>query len=141
MILLDSDHLSILKYSNNSAFSRLATRMADSVDQDFTTSAISVEEQFRGWLAQINRTQDVSKQVLAYRELVGLVDFFGFWTITAFDNAASEKFLEFRRLKIRGGTMDLKIAAIAVTQSALLLTANTQDFERVPGLRIENWLR
>ena len=34
MILLDSDHLSILKYSNTSTFSRLAGRMADSVDQE-----------------------------------------------------------------------------------------------------------
>ena len=141
MILLDSDHLSILKYSNTSTFSRLAGRMADSVDQDFATTAISVEEQFRGWLAQINRTNDVSKQVLAYSELVGLIEFFGFWTIADFDEPAADLFEEFRRLKIRGGTMDLKIGAIAVTQDSLLLTANTQDFEKIPGLRMENWLR
>jgi tRNA(fMet)-specific endonuclease VapC len=141
MILLDSDHLSMLKYSKTSTFSRLAGRMADSVDQDFATTAISVEEQFRGWLAQINRTNDVAKQVLTYRELVGLIEFFGFWKIADFDERAADQFKNFRRLKMRGGTMDLKIAAIAVTQDALLLTANTQDFEKVPGLRIENWLR
>jgi tRNA(fMet)-specific endonuclease VapC len=36
--------------------------------------------------------------------------------------------------------MDLKIAAIALVNDALLLTANLRDFERVPRLRIENWL-
>lgn len=36
--------------------------------------------------------------------------------------------------------MDLKIASIALTQDALLVTANLRDFEQVPGLRVENWL-
>jgi tRNA(fMet)-specific endonuclease VapC len=36
--------------------------------------------------------------------------------------------------------MDLKIAATALVNDALLLSANRRDFERVPGLRVENWL-
>jgi tRNA(fMet)-specific endonuclease VapC len=36
--------------------------------------------------------------------------------------------------------MDLKIAAIALVNQALLLTANRRHFERVPGLKSENWL-
>lgn len=36
--------------------------------------------------------------------------------------------------------MDLKIAAIALMNDALLLTANMVDFKQVPGLRVENWL-
>ena len=39
---------------------------------------------------------------------------------------------------MRLGTMDLKIAAIAFVNDALLLTATLRDFERVPRLRIEN---
>lgn len=41
---------------------------------------------------------------------------------------------------LRIGTSDLKIASIALVENAVLLTANTQDFERVPGLQFENWL-
>jgi tRNA(fMet)-specific endonuclease VapC len=36
--------------------------------------------------------------------------------------------------------MDLKIAAIALVNQALLLSANLRDFEKVPQLRVENWL-
>jgi tRNA(fMet)-specific endonuclease VapC len=48
--------------------------------------------------------------------------------------------MRLRRLRIRIGTQDLKIAAIALSRDALLLSANLRDFQRVPGLRVENWL-
>jgi tRNA(fMet)-specific endonuclease VapC len=35
--------------------------------------------------------------------------------------------------------MDLRIAAITKVHSMTLLTKNTLDFERVPGLRFEDW--
>jgi tRNA(fMet)-specific endonuclease VapC len=114
--------------------------MADSDDQDFVTTAITFEEQMRGWLAQINRLRDVKKQVPAYSELLGLVDFFGFWTVLPFDDAAADQFDDFRKQRIRTGTMDLKIASIALTRGCLLLTANTRDFENIPHLRIADWI-
>lgn len=52
MIILDTDHLTVLKYARDSRFMTLAQRMADSVDQDFATTAITLEEQLRGWLAK-----------------------------------------------------------------------------------------
>jgi tRNA(fMet)-specific endonuclease VapC len=55
--------------------------------------------------------------------------------------AAADVFRQLRRQKIRIGSRDLKIAAIALAQGALLLSANLRDFEKVPGLRVENWLR
>jgi len=41
---------------------------------------------------------------------------------------------------VRIGSMDLKIASIALVHNALVLSANLQDFQKVPGLRVENWL-
>jgi tRNA(fMet)-specific endonuclease VapC len=35
--------------------------------------------------------------------------------------------------------MDLWIAAIALTNSMTVLTRNRVDFERVPGLTVEDW--
>lgn len=45
-------------------------------------------------------------------------------------------------LKRRGtsiGTYDVLIAAQTVRYEALLVTANTSEFSRVPNLRLENW--
>jgi tRNA(fMet)-specific endonuclease VapC len=60
--------------------------------------------------------------------------------IIAFDEPCADQFEKLRAAKIRIGTMDLKIAATALVHDALLLSANLRDFERVPGLRVEDWL-
>ena len=41
-------------------------------------------------------------------------------------------------IALRLGTMDRKIAATALVNDALLLSANRTDFQRGPGLRVEN---
>lgn len=39
------------------------------------------------------------------------------------------------------GDMDMLIAAHALALNAVLVTGNEKEFSRVPGLKIENWLR
>jgi len=60
--------------------------------------------------------------------------------ILPWDADAAELFLQFRGQGVRIGSMDLKLACIALAHDATLLTRNATDFSRVPGLRIENWL-
>src|SRR5262249_41274167 len=98
------------------------------------------EEQLRGWLAFINRVRAVEQQSTAYDRLTQLFRFFSQWTIVSFDTQAAQEFRALRKQKIRIGTMDLKIASIALVHKALLLSANLQDFQQVPGVRVENWL-
>jgi tRNA(fMet)-specific endonuclease VapC len=38
------------------------------------------------------------------------------------------------------GEADLRIAATALAADMTLVTGNTRHFDRVPGLRVENWL-
>jgi tRNA(fMet)-specific endonuclease VapC len=57
-----------------------------------------------------------------------------------FDDAAADRFEQLRRAGVRIGGMDLKIASIGLVHGALILSANLQDFQKVPGLRVENWL-
>ena len=48
------------------------------------------------------------------------------------------------RLEIAGkpiGANDLWVAAQAIAEDALLVSANTREFSRVPNLRLENWLK
>ena len=56
-----------------------------------------------------------------------------------FDEAAATEFEKLQRLRLRVGTMDLKIATIALAHDATVLTRNSKDFSRVPGLRFEDW--
>lgn len=85
--------------------------------------------------------RDPSGLVIPYRRLAELIRFQSHWSLAEFDEPAVDAFRMFRRQKIRIGTQDLKIASIAVTNDALLLTANNRDFSLVPGLRTDNWLK
>ena len=69
-----------------------------------------------------------------------LFEFYQEFEIAVFDEAAARQFDDLRHQRIRLGTRDLKIAATALVQKALILSANLRDFEKVPGLRVENWL-
>ena len=60
--------------------------------------------------------------------------------IVPLDEAAAARSTDLRKARVRIGTMDLKIASIALARGNLLLTANLRDFARVPGLRCENWV-
>jgi tRNA(fMet)-specific endonuclease VapC len=139
MILLDTDHLSILVNRNSTGHAALVNRLANSGDS-LGVPVVCVEEQCKGWLAKIHRARDVHQQIPAYERLINLFQFLADWEIVPFQTAAADTFNDFRKQKVRIGSQDLKIAAIALTHHALLLSANLRDFHHVPGLRVENWL-
>jgi hypothetical protein len=63
--------------------------------------------------------------------LLGLVGFFAAWEVLPFDQRAAATFVQLRQQGVRIGTMDLKIAAIALEHQALVLSGNLRDFQRV----------
>lgn len=138
MIVLDTSYVSLFQYPDDTRADRLREQLAQSVDRDIVTTAITVEEQMRGWLTAIHGQRDVRRQVVYYERLVGLFRFFANWRVLPFDDAAAEKFLRLRAQRIRIGTMDLKIASIVLVQGATLLSSNVQDFEKVPGLAVQD---
>jgi tRNA(fMet)-specific endonuclease VapC len=140
MILLDTDHVNVLKYPEHPRFASLTTQLNTAADQDIATTVITVEEQMRGWLAWINHSDDVYRQVPAYQELLRLVVFFSRWHVMPFDEQAASEFQGLRAQRIRIGTMDRKIAVIALVHDALLLSANLRDFQQIPNLRVANWI-
>jgi tRNA(fMet)-specific endonuclease VapC len=140
MIFLDTDHVSILQVPDNDRRNRLLARIDAESEETFAITIVTVEEQMRGWLASIAKERHLRRQRRSYRELKELFAFFSDWEIVAFDDESISTFEGLQVQKIRIGTMDLKIAAIALAGDALLLTANKQDFEQVPGLRFENWM-
>jgi tRNA(fMet)-specific endonuclease VapC len=140
MILLDTDHITALAFPEHSQFESLQGRISATDGQTVAITVINIEEPLRGWLAEINRRRNVSDQVIPYDRLIKLIKFFACFPILAFDEGAAAKSDVLRKQRIRIGTMDLKIAAIALMNDALLLSANLRDFRQVPGLRVENWL-
>ena len=138
MILLDTDHLSVLQVPSSDRRTRLVARLALAGDEVVGTTIVSAEEQVKGWLTAIARERQSRRQVRAYR---GLSDSFGFFRpfhMAPFDEQAADLFDSFASLRV--GTMDRKIAAIAIVNHALLLTANRRDYEKIPGLRFDNWM-
>ena len=103
-------------------------------------TVITVEEGLRGWLAEIRRQSDPKRQIAFYAKLQRQVEVFAEWTILPWEATSADLFLRFRREGIRIGTMDLKIASVALTYDAVVLTRNAVDFLHVDGLRVENWL-
>lgn len=141
MILLDTDHISHLQHPASERGRRLISRLEAVPGSEVVGVAIvTIEEQMRGWLAVIARERNATRQVIGYRELGRLFDFYQEFEVVPFDEAAAQQFDTLRGQRLRLGSMDLKIAAIALIHAALLLSANLRDFERVPGLRVENWL-
>lgn len=139
MILLDTDHVSIVANRHATHHAALVRRLNDA-SEPVAIPIIGAEEQCRGWLAKISRTSDVHQQISAYARLESLFDFLAEWDIAPFGTAAADRFKELRRRKVRIGSQDLKIAAIALTHDALLLSANQRDSSKIPGLRVANWL-
>jgi hypothetical protein len=76
MIVLDTDHLSILQHPDSPQYEALTAAMYRSPDGTFAATAVSVEEEFRGWLAAIRRARKSHNQILYYTRLVGLIRFF-----------------------------------------------------------------
>lgn len=140
MILLDTDHLTVLPLKGSVRQAHLVGRMAAEGVTAFRTSIISADEQLRGWLASIARERKTLRQVKAYDDLGNLLKFLKQCEIVPFDTSAAAIFDHLVSAKLRVSTNDLKIASVALANDDLLLTANRRDFEKVPGLRFENWM-
>lgn len=134
LYILDTDHVSLFQKNHDRVVSQIA-----SVDpSDIAATIITVEEQLRGWFKEIRRASG-SRQVWAYSRMRIAFDYFQTIQIFDFDDAAYKHFEQLRQQKIRVGTQDLRIAAITLSINGTLVTRNSRDFERIPGLVFEDW--
>ena len=139
MYILDTDHLSLLGRASSAEAQRLRFRLAGVKSEERVTTIVNFEEQMRGWLSHLAQARSLPRQVEAYRRLKDFLDRYRKITVVQFDETAAIEFERLQRLRLRIGTMDLKIAAIALAHNATVLTRNIKDFSRVPELRVEDW--
>lgn len=138
MYILDTDHLSLIQ-RNGSLGKRILFKLAAIKESDVVATVITYEEQVRGRLGVISKAKTLDDQILAYQGLQQLTINYQSIVLVPFDRTAALEYQRLRKIHPRIGTMDLKIAAITLTNSAVLLTRNASDFGQLLELRIEDW--
>jgi len=139
MIVLDTDHFSELIRGRSVAGRNLAQRLHESTEP-YCTTIVTYEEQMRGGLEKIHKERDVHRRFATYGLLRDLLESFTVWTVLDWNADAAKTFDEMRSSGVNIGTMDLKIASIALIHQSTVLSRNLKDFGRVPGLIVEDWL-
>lgn len=133
--VLDTDHVSLFQQNHP-----ILTERINAVNpEEIGVTVITLEEQFYGRLNGIRRANSPEKLISAYAKLSATWNYFATVNLLDFDLDASNCFAELLRQKIRIGTQDLRIAATVMSRNAILVTRNRRDFERVSGLRFEDW--
>ena len=115
--------------------------MAQHPFTDFYVTIVSFHEQVAGWYNYLNRARTAHAVVLAYRMFEGMLADFSVLQVLPFDEGAAAVYEALRKQRVRIGTMDLRIAAIALSRDFAVLTRNLIDFRKVPGLAVEDWTR
>jgi tRNA(fMet)-specific endonuclease VapC len=113
---------------------QLVRRLARTPGDEQCTTAVSIAE--IAYAATRNGDEEMTGRI---RELITAAT-----TVLPFDHAAAEVYGTLRsdleRLGVRLDEPSLRIAAIALAHDLTLVTASSRLYDRVPRLRIENWL-
>jgi len=133
--ILDTDHISLAQRGHP----HITARIAATPPEQLRVSIVTVQEQLRGRLAQVHHASNTAALILAYKLLHETLVFYLTVPIIDLDERAAAIVDSLRQRRIRIGTLDLRVAAIALSTGATLVTRNRRDFEQVPGLVTEDW--
>jgi tRNA(fMet)-specific endonuclease VapC len=136
--LLDTDHLSILQRKAGTEYLRLSTWMAQFAPADFACCVVSLHEQVVGAHAFLNQAKNSAGLLRGYQLLERLPRDYLAFALLSFDAPSATIYDGLLAQNLRIGTMDLRLAAIALAGDLTVLTRNMRDFGRVPGLKIED---
>ncbi|TEU13002.1 MAG: type II toxin-antitoxin system VapC family toxin [Anaerolineales bacterium] len=114
-------------------------------------SVVERVRQHRDLYGHLNITIITYYEVMKGHEYVGALDrqklfdeFCGLNNVIPLEQAASRRAAQvYADLRRRGNLIpdaDILIAGIALAGDYVLVTQNVKHFQRVPGLRVENWL-
>ncbi len=133
LFVLDTDILT-LYYRGNAA----VVRLVDSTPEpDLAISIITVDEQLTGWYTLTRRARQPAQVARAYLQLGEAVVRLGRWRIIPYTESAIARVAYLKSLRLNVRLMDLRIAAIALENGAADMTRNRRDFDRIPGLTVE----
>ena len=133
--ILDTDHISLYQRGDLNVINRLSSANP----KKLAVTVISLEEQMYGRLSEIKKATSAISLITAYSRLEITLDYFKSVQFLPFDQNAHTAFEGLIRQKLRVGTQDLRIAAIALSVNGIVVTRNQKDFGKVPNLQVENW--
>ncbi|MBD2459074.1 type II toxin-antitoxin system VapC family toxin [Nostoc sp. FACHB-87] len=133
--VLDTDHVSLLQRDHPVVVSKVSSVSP----AEIAVTVITIVEQMYGRLDVINRAKSKQESVTAYALLKETFNLLSQAKILDFNEAAFDTYNELLKQKIRVGTQDLRIAAIALSLNATVVTRNFKDFQKVPNLKIVDW--
>ena len=133
MFLLDTNICSYL-VSNAEPYSQnILSYLTRYGKKDIFISSITAAEMFYG-------IENSTQKELNLRLVGDFISNFGVLDFTSKGAASYGKIrLEMKNKSIRIGDMDMLIAAVALSNSLVLVTNNEKDFKYISGLRMENW--
>lgn len=134
MLLLDTDAISLIQRGSGTRYAALS-RLLDEDNDDVFVSIISVDEQIHGAFGEIANNNPLVR-VRGYHRLRELIADYCDRPMLEYDEKAELVFGRLKGLKGRPGTKDLRIAAIALSHDAILITGNAKDFEKIPFLKL-----
>lgn len=133
--LLDTDTLSLNQGGHNATLSKVRKHSPTLIG----TSIISIQEQLTGWQSELQKMKLPNEWVIIYSRMTKSVQFLKALPIISFPEESVGIYQSLRKYHRRTGSMDLRIASIALANDLTLVTRNTQDFEGIHGLKLENW--
>lgn len=135
--ILDTDHVSLALQGHP-----LITARIQQYDTAVVTTVITAQELFNGWVVRINDPNYMKEMVQLYERFSQTLNFLKGIQILSFDQAAYSEYKQLvlnPSLRKKRLQQDLKIAAVALSTGAIVVTRNQRDFSLVPNLRLENW--
>ena len=136
--LFDTDHLSILQRKAGAEYLCLSTWMAQFTPADFACCVVSLHEQVVGAHAFLNQAKNSAGLIRGYQLLERLPRDFLTFALLPFEAPSATIYDGLLAQNLRIGTMDLRLAAIALSHDLTILTRNLRDFGRIPGLKIKD---
>jgi tRNA(fMet)-specific endonuclease VapC len=100
---------------------------------------MTVDEQLTGWYTLTRQARNPEEIARSYARLSDAVTRLAKWRILPYTESAISRVAQFKALRLNLRLMDLRIAAVALEHEAVIVTRNRRDFDRIPGLKIEDW--
>jgi tRNA(fMet)-specific endonuclease VapC len=134
--ILDTDHVSLILQNSPQV-------IANAAKHEISVTIVTVQELFNGWVGRINNPSLVHNLPGLYSKLWTTVKYLQTIEVLDFtpeaDTCLKKLLKDNPPLRKNRLEKDMRIAAIALSIGATVVTRNERDFGQVPGLSIEDW--